>query len=121
MNCQQLEHLIKQESKLIPEFIKSTNHEHKQRYEHIRAIFYILSLCIDNNYIDYTELIEYDDAIKNFIELLEDSCENDKSMMFIIWNHVINGYENYIELCVNFELYESASNLQKIKCLYNGE
>ena len=120
MNCKQLEHLIKEEARLIPEFINTKYSKHKERYEYIRAIVYLYSLCIDDKFIDYMDLIEYDESIKDLIELLEDSCDNDKEMMSTIWQHIVTLYECYLKTCEDFELYESASNLQKIKSLYSG-
>lgn len=121
MNTKQLEHLIKEDSKIIPTFINTTISLHKERYEYIRAITYMLSLCIDDKFIDYIDLMEYNDSINDFLELLEDTCDIDKPMMFIIWQHIITIYECYLKTCEDFELFESASNLQKIKCLYNGQ
>jgi hypothetical protein len=121
MNTQRLRELIQYDIHKIPDFINTKVELHKFRYDLICNILFNLELCIDDKILDCCDTYLYDDLIKEMIDLLNESCDLDKGMMFHIWSYIINCYEYYLGLAVANDLFESAANLQKIKTLYNGE
>ena len=121
MNIFDLRNVIEKDSNTIPYFINVCSETDRFRYNCISHIFRQLSNCIYSSFIDIEELIQVDDYIKSCIEELELSCEVDRKTMLLAWSYIIGNYEYYIVLAEENELFESAANLQKIKCLYNGE
>ena len=117
MTTTELRDIIKYDMHKIPDFINHHIELHKYRYDLIANIIYNLELCIDENVLDYDDLMLYDDSIALWLGQLEETCCLDKAMMFHIWAYLTNCYEYYLGLSVSNDLFESAANLQKIKCL----
>jgi hypothetical protein len=101
----------------IPDWINT-----KDKTSH--SVFVIMSEVIGSSTYLVSEKIYSDKKLINFnnkigqdIDFIITLCENNRELMFLCFDRIINSYKDFKEVAIDLELYETAENFHKLELI----